>query len=558
MRRYLIFALLALCLCAPLAQAQETGDYALLICSEAEFATLFDMLGREPVGAALTLNDLLDRSAAQIAERENNLYALPLCADAIALQRLFIQLDGDAVARAALDLAALPAELNPYQQLPSDQERIAAVVSALDMLNIDRSAAPPASQRQLPACAAADLKALAETAADLLALLAATAQVAERAQYIESLERRLQWRAANLASLPACAESVEAGTLLSAAATDAATHHAFAYVGVSDQTNPYFALEAAGVAALQSWRALQPNASASISDTELSGLPACACADLATTAAALQPLYATLSSSPATPLSGSVAFSQAPLCAEAFSAGWWLGEAISDAAALSALTGAARRQASSRAAANQAKAAASLKGLESRTSPAAATGRAAACSAADDAFFRVYILPQFRAFVDAALTASNPAAVEDLLSRSGALRDLLWAHLPRCAESLEMGLQMRAIAADFVGLVALEAGGLSALDSPYLSPLNSALDAVYGQIAERYGESGSLGQLYYVTADGFANVRACASTNCQVVAIVQTGDILNVTDAAGQWLELMLPNGDTAYIASFLASQSPP
>ena len=61
-----------------------------------------------------------------------------------------------------------------------------------------------------------------------------------------------------------------------------------------------------------------------------------------------------------------------------------------------------------------------------------------------------------------------------------------------------------------------------------------------------------------MTANPYANIRSCASTSCGIVTTAQNGEALSVVDDSGDWYELRLDDGQTAYIAGFLMSSMRP
>ena len=131
-------------------------------------------------------------------------------------------------------------------------------------------------------------------------------------------------------------------------------------------------------------------------------------------------------------------------------------------------------------------------------------------------------------------------------------------HLPRCDESAGLGKQMRAIAADFPVMLAMEAGGVSAIEIPYTLAMPGALAQLADDLREIHAALGiGESRTWFVDANTNANVRSCGSTNCGVVAVVAPGDPLDVLDDSGDWFEIRLPNGGTGFIAAFLASETP-
>ena len=557
-------------------------DYQVPTCTADEFVTLFDLIVELQVQAntdLLTFKDLLQASQRQIDERETVLSQLPLCADGIETRVLLLQLGVDIVARTALEFAALPTDANPYRQrLASDHERIETVTSA--MLSRDRSDATAPEDRRILACALTDLAAINKLATEFMSLVAEADATTSRDKYIDSLDRRLAWREDNLADLPACAEAIELALLVNRASSDAAANHALAFAGVSAQTNPYHNLEAAGIAELQVWqeRIKATRASArSQAGPSTGALPPCTDAELFSAWQSLQPLRAILPVQGAVPatLTAILDFSQAeldsrvsaisqlPNCAEALYAGWWLAEALSDLAADAAFAETAMII-SARATTSRTKAEAALARMERLLAgqPSAsipATRNAAACRDADTIYFNVYILPAFHEFTEAALSAATPAAATALAARSFAFRDKLWAHLPRCAEALEIGWLMRGISADFIAMIALESAGTAPRQIPYLQSIIDDIADLSALIDTLNADSVfAAGLVYYVIADGYANIRSCGSTECSVVGVVQRGEALRVLDDQDTWFEIQLSDGGTAWIAGFLTEKTPP
>ena len=57
--------------------------------------------------------------------------------------------------------------------------------------------------------------------------------------------------------------------------------------------------------------------------------------------------------------------------------------------------------------------------------------------------------------------------------------------------------------------------------------------------------------LYNVKLNADANIRACASTDCEIVRPAYTGEMLDIIGAENGWLLIRDENGP-AYIAEFL------
>lgn len=199
-------------------------------------------------------------------------------------------------------------------------------------------------------------------------------------------------------------------------------------------------------------------------------------------------------------------------------------------------------------------------GAESRSIAPLIAG-APSCDDADHLFFYVYLIPEFWRFTDATLSLSQPDEVAAFIDMSYAFRRLIWANLPRCADALEMGLIMRSVAADTAAMLALELAGAPAQDSPYLPKIAADIER-FSEWADQFnatcGAVNSATTTYYVVAENIANIRACASTSCIIVTTASRGQRLDVVDDLSNWYEVILPSCETAYIAGFLASQTPP
>ncbi len=573
-----------------LSLAVLADDSALPICTAEEFLKFFNMIVEHQIefDADITNASMLHRaSRAQMERREAYTSELPMCADAIAIQRLLIQLGGDALARAALESAGLPAGQNPYlSRLPDSQARIEDLLST--MLGVDRSAAPSPLERELPACDMADLSLLADAAAAFLDLDPSIGEGANPTESVDAINRILQWREDNVPLLPLCAESIDLVQAMSAAATDSAAATAFAYAGLSAERNPFPPLLEAGAKTVTNWldqwsATIIDQASARPAHSIGDGLlPPCAPSDLPAEFEALQSEYAALleranaSANLADDGAAQIAFRQSrlaklPICEEAFALRWFSMEALADVSLRHAVDGGAPATIIESLPAamgdSEARAANLWTDLENslargeRQQGESIGAAAPKCSDADELFVLSYLLPEFWEFTDTALAITQPHEVAALVNQSYAFRQLLWTHLPHCNEALAMGLLMRAIAADIVAMLALELAGLPAAEIPYLPKISRDMERFFDWIGEFYSVCGNVNgatTIYYVTAENIANVRACGSTNCNIVTTASRGQRIDVVDDLSNWYEIVLPNCETAFIAGFLASQTPP
>ena len=584
---------LAILLCVimlSVSRAWLADDGVLPICAEDEFLKYFDMIVEHQIAfdADIAKASMLNRvSRAQMESREAYTSELPTCADAIAIQRLLIQLGGDALARAALELADLPADDNPYlQRLPSDQARIERLLST--MIGIDRAGALPSDQRELRACQSEDRVLLREAAAELLDASDSPTDATDPDATLAAIDRLLRWREEHIPGLPACAESIELTQALSAAATDSAAYQAFTYGGVSQERNPFPPLIEASVATISGLLEQLEAARSSQAARIFSGnqLPACAPHEFSGARESLWADYLALIERAAAVDSSAdlvdfgeaqIAFretrlAQLPFCEEGFAWRWWTAESLADAALRSAIAGGApysiataHRSTMSDNAARASSAQADLKdaldGVATGGGDRRLKAAAPACSDADHVFLFAYLAPEFWKLTDAALAISQPQEVSPFIDQAFAFRRLLWANLPRCADALEAGLLMQAVAADFVAMLALELAQTPVEDIPYLpriaSDINRFIDWA-DQFTTTCGNLNGGATTYYVVAENIANIRSCASTSCAITTTAHRGQRLDVVNDKSNWYEIILPSCETAFIAGFLASQTPP
>ena len=548
-RSVCLLYILAICLlAAPFARAQDTPP----ICAQDEFTALFNLAVDYQLRFSEPLADLealMTFSQQYASDRLAAIATLPHCAEALDIGALLVQLGGDYAASAALQLAGTPTDANPFLRSPAAmqlQSRLA------DMIGRDRTDAPAPSQRQLPACAQEELDRYETAAADLSGLLAEGTAPDSYESLAAALENRLNFRAQRLADLPWCAEAIGLAQTMNAAVTDSASGLSFAFVGVSQAQNPFAALLEAGMAQIGNIQmapaspAAPPTTTVAAPPVMQSSLAPCSLAQLDATRQAIASAYpATFESLEGVPRAQAhLDFRQTvllrlPICREAFSASWWLDEW------LGAPTDTAKSRLD-RALAN----------LSKDDAPSAAGSQP--CSAANLRFIAVYIAPAFHSLMRQAFALTDKDQTAALTAASVDFRALLRGHLPRCDEAARLAKQMRAIAADFPVMLAMESAGMSAIDIPYTLAMPGALAQLADDLRE-FNATLGIGEsrTWFVNVNGYANVRSCGSTSCGVVAVVARGDPLDVLDDSGEWYEIRLPSGGTGFIAAFLASDTP-
>ncbi len=159
--------------------------------------------------------------------------------------------------------------------------------------------------------------------------------------------------------------------------------------------------------------------------------------------------------------------------------------------------------------------------------------------------------------------ALNATTNDDLLRYSEAhiaWRERFWIDLPGCAEAVQIGVLMGAIVSDFATAFALNVSGVDVDYNPFLlRALGNWLAFVDQTIMKDILVSEeNASKTYYVTANPYVNIRSCAATSWHIVATAQNGEALTVIDDTKDWYEVRLDNGETAFIAGFLMSNTRP
>ena len=545
-------------------------------CTQAEFRAIYDQVAQLQLELSASLtsrDDLLAFAQARIDERGERANDPPDCADAFAVQRLRTELRGDFLGSAALELAGIPASDNPYKlHLADEQERIAQLAS--QMLGVDRSNAPKPSQRRPATCGQSQQAAMNDMLSQYLTLTELDA--AQPAALIDALVR---WREVYLPQAPVCGEGVQLALLLSAAATDAAARLALE-TAMPAGANPYDGIYAADLARLQAWQAQLDERLTAQSETPADNtrLPRCSLPELAQAYAMLMPAYSDLlllgsQIASADELPG---YSQAiidfradklanlPSCAEAFAVGWAARQLLDELVFSSAsdLLGlpSAQHDDGSASVARMIDGIASQLESAGQLPSASAIESARACTSAELLFTQVYLLPELHSFATQAFAATTLAEALQLQERSADLRALLLRELPPCAEAIEIGFAMRRATADFAAMLLLEALNLPLGSIPQAQTVVNDMRWLMTEAAslEAQTQTTSPAQAaasYYISGQRGANIRACPSTTCDILATALSGEPVDIVDAADNWYAVNLPNGQVGYVASFLVSR---
>ena len=594
MRKSFLLSFLLLLIFAPVVTGQSSEFPK---CSQTEILLMMNSLldfdsDAGPPGA--TLDDLIADGRSQLEKRESSFSLLPLCAEAIGTQRQDIMLEGDLVGYNALRLASLSDDENPYFiRGRIDEKRLAEL--SLGLLSGDTEEEGSPDDGGIVFCSREENQKLDQLVSDFQATQSKLDDGQDREQLINSLDNMLVWREDKMLQLPQCAQAIELAYLLNKLATDSAAMFAFSYAGVSTENNPYAESVTLAMGSLATWRdELRLTRPEYEGATVLvlgqgSELPPCSSAEIAAAYSVIldEIMEVVMSAQSVEAAADLIAYgdahislrdgslAQLPLCQEIFEVAWLSRQILGDNIAWFALNlfgfTVEQNPFSSQADEKMQGVVAWLEareehlaGVEGIAGPASDEREVSVCSDDEVLYVIGYLLPGYRSFIDEAFSMETVADLYALYDHSFAFRDRLWRELPRCQQVLEIGMLMRQVAADWVTLMSLDASQSPLERNPYLLELKRDMALVtelrQSLITRSIGAGNAEvdGTTYYVTANPYANIRSCASTNCSVVTTAQNGEALTVIDDSKDWYEIRLENGESAFIAGFLMSKNPP
>lgn len=591
MRKSFLLSILLSLILAP-AVAGQSSEFPK--CSQTEILVLMNSLLDFDSAPGETHDDLIERGRSQLEKRESSFSLLPLCAEAIGTQRQNIMLKGDLVGYNALRLAGLSDDENPYViHGRIDEKRLAEL--SLGLLSEDMEEERSADDGGIVFCSREENQKLDHLVSDFGATQSAVDDGQNREEWINSLDNMLGWREDKLQQLPQCAQAIELGYLLNKLATDSAAMYAFSYAGIPAENNPYAESVALTLRGLTTWRdellLTRPEYEGAtvLALGQGSELPPCSSAEIAAAYSVIldEVMAVILTAQRVEAAADLIAYGDAhislrdgslarlPLCQEIFEIGWLARQVLGDNIAWFALNlyGFAGEQNPFTSQADEKMQSIKswleateeyLTGIEVTSGPEADARGLALCSDEEILFVIGYLLPGYRSFIDEAFGLETFGDLFKLYDHSFAFRDRLWRELPRCQQVLEIGMLMRQVTADWVTLMSLDASEPPLERNPYLLELKRDMGLITemrGSLLTRSagaGIAGVGGATYYVTANPYANIRACASTSCDIVATAQNGEALTIIDDSKDWYEVRLDSGGSAFIAGFLMSKNPP
>lgn len=588
MKKLLLACLALSLLLIPTASGQENGHPA---CSESEILVLISsMLDYVPLASPSieSFDDVLENAIDHVERRDSSLSLLPLCSAAIVTQRQVIALYSDFAAGSALDYAGVTRSANPYfvRELV-DEGRIDRALQ--DLMAAAGEGAEPEERNAIRLCSREENDLLDELVEEFLNI-DLEPPGAQSPLSIAVIHFILDWREEKLALLPECAQAIELGFLLSKASTDAAALLAFRYAAVPDADNPYTEPVTEARASLSTWRKdlmiVQPQYKGAtvLALGPASELPPCHSTLIRTTYSVLTRKVLAVVETIASAETGAdlTAYEQAhlellesslaplPLCAEAFEFNWLARQILADSASWAASqvlgyepTGnpfaSPIRDTGATLIAWIERAEAILENDDRIVPQALEAQQAPACRPGEALFVIGFIAPEFRAFVRAGAVMRSMDGLDELFDHARDVREQLWQDLPRCREALEIGLVMQQITGDWIAMLNFDFAGADSGDYvPYLEQVKRGMDRFEALSDDLSDNSPRVATTYYVTANPYANIRSCAATSCSIVTTAQNGEALTVVDDSGDWYELQLDDGRTAYIAGFLMSEAQP
>ncbi|MCY4063229.1 MAG: SH3 domain-containing protein [Chloroflexi bacterium] len=594
MRRILLICLLLSFTLVPTAGGQDSGFTR---CSEHEvrilLLSLFDLevLDFRPIE---TVDDIVRRGTALLEARDSSYGLLPLCAEAITMQRSVIMIKGDKVGQAALRMAGVPDGANPYSLHYPDLLDLEKTLSP-DILSDLRSEDIESEGRRLPSCSASDLADLNALATGFEAAYARASETGDEVLWIIAVNQILTWRIENMSTLPDCLEAIELGYWLSKATTDAAVQFALNHAEVAAEDNPYGATVNRARELLSSWRdqlrLAKPEHQGAIVVAlgPASQLPACSIEQIEKAYDVLQNDVLDLTlrlSNPGGPddlaqfaaehmaLRNSF-LAAAPVCAETFEGIWLTRQVLGDYIAWASLLTLGYLPDRNPFNDQVVEKVLQLKGwisdtkeylqrVEDSEGMAPEGGDLPSCRDGEVTYMIGYAMPDFDNLMNALFDKSDDFDVIKVIRDSFKLRDQLWLNLPRCKQALAVGNMMRQIIGDMMPSIALNVAGVNSADIPYIAEHHRDLDSLDDLQLELLATTDGAASAtaaenhYYVTANPYVNIRACASTSCDIVATARYGEGLTVIDDSSDWYEVRLEGGETAFIAGYLMSKTPP
>ena len=186
-----------------------------------------------------SVDELTAFAEAMLAWRDNYLPKVPPCEEAVAIALMETWLAGDFISDTVAMWIGVPAEDNAFaKQRSKDNVRLTDL--AMDLRSADASATPATTAVMLPACDEAQLD---EVFGNLLTnfqnLTQNAASISDASSFLSYAYYQAFWRLFVWEHLPPCSEAFAMAMLMNEYATDAVSYHAFRFINVADEVNPF-------------------------------------------------------------------------------------------------------------------------------------------------------------------------------------------------------------------------------------------------------------------------------------------------------------------------------
>ncbi len=587
MRAKLLTILFLIFIIVPYSRAQEAGFPA---CSWAEltysrYTVVPDFLDLvETVSLEMETAELAQFGETYLQWRRDIVPSLMTCVENIRLGLLMSQMGADTVSVLGLHFARFPRDRIPYSTRSVEvvEEFGEYIVEVADLIESgERNDLSPSQPDDLPTCNQDEVAALLDLAREFQAVHEGRQTIEIAGDLPPYIEKQLDWRVKALTNMPECAEALKWVLHMLLLNVDTGGFFALQAAGISNDANPFVEPVANGGGLVEQW--LAASAPAPSVERSLrpygSNFPGCSLvqayfpigdgdfrtilekAQSSDTLEALQTFGSEQISWRAD------LWKRLAQCAEALEIGWFMSQLAGDLAAAAALELAGAEAGDN---VYQQRALLGLdlkKDLEARLDErdwgdelASEAGKLSACDSRQAAQLESINADFQTELVGAALKIES---LDDLLRYSEIhieWRDGIWRELPGCEDALIEGLMMNVIATDFAVAFGLQVAGVDSDNNPYMLQALGAWTRLLDRtiLADLLESEPTETKTYYVTANPAANLRSCASTNCRIVGSAKRGEAITVIDDSADWYEIRLENGETAFIAGFLASKDRP
>ncbi|MCY4070551.1 MAG: SH3 domain-containing protein [Chloroflexi bacterium] len=587
MRAKLLTILFLIFIIVPYSRAQEAGFPA---CSWAELTysrytvvpDFLDLL--ETVSLEMETAELAQVGETYLQWRRDILPSLLTCVENIRLGLLMSQMGADTVSALGLYFARFPRDRNHYAtHSVADIEAFSVFIDEVSDLieSGERNDLSPSQPDDLPICKQDEVAALLDLAREFQAVHEERQTIEIAGDLPPYIEKQLDWRVKALANMPECAEALKWVVHMLLLNVDTGGFFALQAAGISNDANPFVQPVANGGGLVEQWLAtnLPVQGVAPGLRPYGSNFPGCSLvqayfpigdgdfrtilekAQSSDTLEALQTFGSAQISWRAD------LWKRLAQCAEALEIGWFMSQLAGD------LSAAAAFQLAGLEAADNVYRERALLGLDENEALeslldqpdwadglASEAGEVSVCDARQAAQLENINADFQTELVGAALKIESLA---DLIRYSEIhieWRDGIWRELPGCEDALVEGLLMNVIATDFATAFALKVAGVDTDNNPYMLQALGAWTRLLDRtiLADLLESEPTETKTYYVTANPAANIRSCASTNCRIVGSAKRGEAITVIDDSADWYEIRLENGETAFIAGFLASKDRP